>query len=107
MANNGWKLSKVPITGSTRSLLAKNGRKWVLANQIRPTKLSAAIVFRYTRFWPNKHQELPFLAITLIKTASPMVVVVVGLHIQRIVLATEETTVFQSLTQTLCIYHYH
>ena len=26
MAKNGWKLSKVAITGSTRSLLAKNGR---------------------------------------------------------------------------------
>ena len=51
-AKNGWKLSKVAIIGSTRSLLAKNGRKWVLANQIWPTVLSAAIdiVFRYTRF---------------------------------------------------------
>ena len=35
----------------------------MLANQIRPTTLSAAIVFRYTRFWPKKHRELPFLAI--------------------------------------------
>ena len=26
MAKNGWKLSKVAITGSTRSLLAKNGK---------------------------------------------------------------------------------
>ena len=63
MAKNGWKLSKVAIIGSTRSLLAKNGRKWVLANQIWPTSLSAAIVFRYTRFQPKKHWELPFLAI--------------------------------------------
>ena len=66
MAKNGWKLSKVAITGSTRSLLAKNGRKWVWANQIRPTTLSAAIVFRYTRSWPKKHRELPFLAVALI-----------------------------------------
>ena len=67
MAKNGWKLSKVVITGSTRSLLAKNGRKWVLANQIRPTTLPTAIVFRYIRFWPKKHRELPFLTIALIK----------------------------------------
>ena len=26
MAKNGWKLSKVAFTGSTRSFLAKNGR---------------------------------------------------------------------------------
>ena len=63
MAKNGWKLSKVAITGSTRSLLANNGRNWVLANQVRPTALSAAIVSRYTRFWPKKHRELPVLAI--------------------------------------------
>ena len=63
MANNGWKLSKVAITGSTRSLLAKNRRKWVLANQIRPTTLSAAIVFRVHPFLAKKHRELPFLAI--------------------------------------------
>ena len=35
----------------------------MLANQIRPTTLSAAIVFRYIRFWPKKHRVLPFLAI--------------------------------------------
>ena len=36
----------------------------MLANQIRPTTLSAAIVSRYIRFWPKKHRELlPFLAI--------------------------------------------
>ena len=69
MTKNGWRLSKVAITGSTRSLLAKNGRKWVLANQIRPTTLSAAIVCRYTRFWPKKHRELPFLAVALCKIA--------------------------------------
>ena len=61
MAKNGWKLSKVAIA---RPLLAKNGR-WVLANQIRPTTLSAAIVFRYIRFWPKKHRVLPFLVIAL------------------------------------------
>ena len=63
MTKNRWKLSEVAITGSTRSLLAKNGRKWVLANQIRPTTLSPGVVSRYTRFWPKKHRELPFLAI--------------------------------------------
>ena len=63
MAKNGWKLSKVAITGSTQSLLAKNGRKWGLANQIRSTTLSAAIISRYTRFLSKKHRELPFLAI--------------------------------------------
>ena len=45
MAKNGRKLSKVAIIGSTRSLLAKNGRKWVLANQVHP------------RFWPKEHRE--------------------------------------------------
>ena len=70
MAENAWKLSKVAITGSTRSLLAKNGRKWVWANPIRPTTLSAAIVFRYTRSWPKKHRELAFMAIALILIAS-------------------------------------
>ena len=70
MVENGWKLSKVAITGSTRSLLAKNGRKWVWANQIGPTTLSAAIVFRYTRSWPKKHRELAFMAIALILIAS-------------------------------------
>ena len=65
----------------TRSLLAENGRKWVLANQIRPTTLSPAIVFRYTRFRPKKHRELPFLAIAHLKTPSlvqiePILVVV-------------------------------
>ena len=68
MAKNGWKLTKVAIIGSTRSLLAKKGRKWVLANQILPTTLSAAIVFRYARFWPKQHRELPFLPIALRKT---------------------------------------
>ena len=63
MAKNGWKLSKVAIAGSTRSLSAKNGRKWLLVNQIRPTTLSAAVVFKYARFWPKKHLELTFLAI--------------------------------------------
>ena len=38
----------------------------MLAKQIWPTTLSAAIVFRYTRFWQKKHRELPFLAIVLI-----------------------------------------
>ena len=71
MAKNGWKLSKVAITGSTRSLLAKNERSWVLANQIRPTTLSAAIVFRYIRFWPKKHRVLPFLAIALFYSSVP------------------------------------
>ena len=61
MAKNGWKLSKVAITGSTGSLLAKNGRYRVLANQIRPTTLSAAIVFRVHPFLAKKHRELPFL----------------------------------------------
>ena len=65
MAKNGWKLSKVAITGSTRSLLAKNGRWWVLANQIRPTTLSAAICFWVYPFLAKKHGELPFLAIAL------------------------------------------
>ena len=37
----------------------------MLANQIRPTTLSAAIVFRYIRFWPKKHRVLPFVAIAL------------------------------------------
>ena len=40
----------------------------MLANQIRPTKLSAAIVFRYIRFWPKKHRVLPFLVIALVIT---------------------------------------
>ena len=40
----------------------------MLANQIRPTTLSAAVVFRYIRFWPKKHRVLPFLAIALLKT---------------------------------------
>ena len=72
MAKNGWKLSKVTITVGTRSLLAKNGRrKWMLANQIRPTTLSAAIVFRYIRFWPKKHRELPFLAIAHYYSSPP------------------------------------
>ena len=66
MAKNGWKLSKVAITGSTRSLLAKSRRYWVLANQIRPT-LSAAIVFRVHPFLAKKYRELPFLAIAQIK----------------------------------------
>ena len=35
----------------------------MLANQIWPTTLSVAFVFRFTRFWPKKHRELPFLAI--------------------------------------------
>ena len=35
----------------------------MLVNHIRPTILSAAIVSRYTRFWPKEHRELPFLAI--------------------------------------------
>ena len=65
MAKDGWKLSKGAITGSTRSLMAKNGRKWVSANQKQPTTLSVAIVCRYSRFWPKKHRELPFLAIAL------------------------------------------
>ena len=57
--------STVVITGSTRSLLAKNGREWVLANQIRPTTLSAAILVRVHSFLAKKHRELPFLAIAL------------------------------------------
>ena len=59
-AKNGWKLSKQESVGSNRSLLAKNEWKWVLANQIGPTTHSAALVIRYTRFWPKKHRELPF-----------------------------------------------
>ena len=60
MAKNGWKLGKVAITGSTRSLLAKNGRKWVLVNQIRPTTL----VFGQkgtegSRFWPLHLKKMP------------------------------------------------
>ena len=35
----------------------------MLANQIRPTTLSAAIVFRVHPFLAKKHRELPFLAI--------------------------------------------
>ena len=63
MAKNGWKLSKVALLPEVPGRFwPKNGRKWVLANQIRPT-LSAAIVFKYIRFWPKKHRELPFLAI--------------------------------------------
>ena len=38
----------------------------MLANQIRPTTLSAAIVLRYFCLWPKKHRVLPFLAIALI-----------------------------------------
>ena len=68
MAKNGWKLSKVAITGSTRSLLAKNGRKWVLTNQILPTTLSVAIVFRVHPFLAKTHRELSFLAIVLVLT---------------------------------------
>ena len=63
MTKNGWKLSKVAITGSTRPLLENNGIKWVFANQIRPKLLSAAIYFGYIRLWPKKHRQLPFLAI--------------------------------------------
>ena len=35
----------------------------MLANQIWSTTLSAAIVFRYTCFWSEKHGELAVLAI--------------------------------------------
>ena len=35
----------------------------MLANQIRPTTLSAAIVFRVYPFLAKKHRELPFLAV--------------------------------------------
>ena len=35
----------------------------MLANQIRPTTLSAAIAFRVHPFLAKKHRELPFLAI--------------------------------------------
>ena len=35
----------------------------MLTNQIRPTTLSAAIVFRVHPFLAKKHRELPFLAI--------------------------------------------
>ena len=35
----------------------------MMANQIRPTTLSAAIVFRYIHFWTKRHRELPFWAI--------------------------------------------
>ena len=73
MAKNGWKLSKVAITGSTRSLLAKNGRKWGLANQIRPTTLSAAIVFRYIRFWPKEHGYSRFWPLPINKIVSTKV----------------------------------
>ena len=44
--------------GQKREIVAR-----VLANQIRPTTLSAAIAFRYIRFRPKKHRVLPFLAI--------------------------------------------
>ena len=37
----------------------------MLANQIRPTTLSSAIVFKVHPFLAKKHRELPFLAITL------------------------------------------
>ena len=37
----------------------------MFANQIRPTTLSAAIVFRVHPFLAKKHRELPFLAIAL------------------------------------------
>ena len=37
----------------------------MLANQIRPITLSAAIVFRVHPFLAKKHRELPFLAIAL------------------------------------------
>ena len=67
MAKNEWEVSKVAIIRSTLSLLAKNERKWVLANQIWLTRLSAAIVFRCAHFWPKKHRELPFLVIILTK----------------------------------------
>ena len=41
----------------------------MLANQIRPTTLSAAIiVFRVHPFLAKKHRELPFLAIAQSKT---------------------------------------
>ena len=80
MAKNGWKLSKVAINGSTRSLLAKNGRKWVLANQIQPTTLSTAIVFRYIRFWPKTHRKLPFLAIALLILYQPSSTQFTGLY---------------------------
>ena len=38
----------------------------MLANQIRPTTLSAAIVFRALSFLAKKHRELPFLPIALL-----------------------------------------
>ena len=41
----------------------------MLANQIRPTSLSAAIVFRVHPFLAKKHRELPFLAIAQHKRA--------------------------------------
>ena len=81
MAKNGGKLRKVAITGSTRSFLAKNGRQWVLANQIRPTTLSAAIVFRVHPFLAKKHRELPFLAIALLDF--PRMPYLMGLEIQN------------------------
>ena len=59
MAKNGWKLSKVAIIGSTRSLLAKNGRKWVLANQIWPTMRSD---FSLNTPCSYRFQVHPFLA---------------------------------------------
>ena len=37
----------------------------MLANQIRPKTISAAIVFRVHPFLAKKHRELPFLAIAL------------------------------------------
>ena len=37
----------------------------MLVNQIRPTTLSAAIVFRVHPFLAKKHRELPLLAIAL------------------------------------------
>ena len=37
----------------------------MLANQIRPTTLSAAIVFRVHPFLAKKHRDLPFLATAL------------------------------------------
>ena len=49
-----------------------------MANQIRPTSLSAAIVFRYIRFWPKKHRVLSFLAIALKKTTKEDSIVVVS-----------------------------
>ena len=42
----------------------------MLANQVRPTSLSAAIVFRVHPFLAKKHRELPFLVLAIAREKS-------------------------------------